>query len=49
MGNKLALTPCYRKCYKCGSTSTNIEENKCKCGNYMHLISQIYAPKGDKT
>lgn len=32
----------YRKCYKCGCITNNVEAIKCECGGFLYLISQIY-------
>lgn len=42
----MTALPIYRKCYKCGYTNSNdLNNDKCKCGGYLYLISQIYTPK----
>lgn len=38
----------YRKCYKCGCITNNVEAIKCECGGFLYLISQIYMPKAAK-
>lgn len=38
----------YRKCYKCGYITNNVEATKCECGGFLYLISQIYMPKAAK-
>lgn len=38
----------YRKCYKCGSITNNVEATKCECGGFLYLISQIYMQKAAK-
>ena len=38
----------YRKCYKCGCITNNVEAIKCECGGFLYLISQIYMPKTAK-
>lgn len=45
----MTALPIYRKCYKCGYTNSNdLNNDKCKCGGYLYLISQIYTPKVSK-
>lgn len=45
----MTALPIYRKCYKCGEIRSNdLSNEKCKCGNYMYLISQIYSQKAKK-
>lgn len=39
----------YRKCYKCGCITNNVEAIKCECGGFLYLISQIYMPKTAKS
>lgn len=34
----------YRKCFNCGTTTTDFEKTHCECGGYMHMISQLYGP-----
>ncbi len=38
----------YRKCYKCGCITNNVEATKRECGGFLYLISQIYMPKAAK-
>lgn len=35
----------YRKCFKCGETTDNMQKDTCKCGCYMYMIGSYYAPK----
>ena len=35
----------HKKCFKCGNTTSNMEETTCKCGGFLYVISQIYGPK----
>lgn len=32
----------YRKCFKCGAITEDINKDKCKCGSYMHIIGSYY-------
>lgn len=45
---KMKAVPTHRKCFKCGNTTTDISETKCKCGSYLYLMNQIYLPKVNK-
>ena len=35
----------YRKCFRCGSTTQDIQKDTCKCGGYMYMMSTYYTPK----
>ncbi len=35
----------YKKCYRCGNTTTDMQKTQCKCGGYLYLISLVYTPK----
>lgn len=39
-----ALTT-HRKCMVCGETTTNLAQEKCRCGAYMFMMGQYYTPK----
>lgn len=41
----MTATATHRKCFRRGSSTTDVTKDKCKCGGYMYLISQIYTPK----
>lgn len=41
----LAMQTTHRKCYACGHITTDLNKDKCACGGYLHMISQIYSPK----
>lgn len=34
----------HRKCMKCNVKTTDLNQDKCKCGSYMHLVGFIYQP-----
>lgn len=34
----------HRKCLACQNVTTNLSQDKCKCGGYMHLQGFIYQP-----
>ncbi len=35
----------HRKCFACGTTTSELSKDKCKCGAYMHMVGQVYTPK----
>ena len=43
--NSLRAINEYRKCFKCGSITQDIQKDTCKCGGYMYMISTYYTPK----
>lgn len=43
--NSLRAINEYRKCFKCGSITQDIQKDTCKCGGYMYMMSTYYTPK----
>ena len=41
----MTLINTHRKCMVCKSTTTDLTQETCSCGSYMHLIGQCYQPK----
>lgn len=39
----------YRKCYKCGCITNNVEATKCECGGFLYLISQYICQRQRKS
>lgn len=37
--------PAYKKCYKCGYTTTDLSKKECKCGGFLYTVSSIYTPQ----
>lgn len=41
----MTLVNTHRKCAVCKTSTTDLNQDKCKCGGYMHLQGFIYQPK----
>ena len=35
----------HRRCLVCKEETTDLSQERCSCGAYMYMISQIYTPK----
>lgn len=40
----MKLVNTHRKCLKCNVSTTDLNQDKCSCGSYMHLTGFIYQP-----
>ena len=40
----MKLVNTHRKCMSCKTVTTDLSQDKCKCGGYMHLQGFIYQP-----
>lgn len=40
----MQLVNTHRKCMRCQTTSLDLENARCSCGAYMHLIGFVYQP-----
>lgn len=44
----MILVNTHRRCALCKSCTTDLNQDKCKCGGYMHPIGFIYQPATEK-
>lgn len=41
----MTLVNTHRRCAVCKTSTTDMNQDKCECGGYMHLVGFIYQPK----
>lgn len=41
----MTLVNTHRRCAVCKNSTTDMNQDKCKCGGYMHPVGFVYQPK----